>query len=186
MSESLFVKCTYESLFLEAGQTSRGGERQWMAAPEDAGAVSSADTGRLELQTPLGPASIDYTVTSHSPHTPAVRGHICEDSEQKLASVAWLKGGRDDDIAALGLLCPQENATRVDVDGAGGLMLQAVHAVLAVLLHLCGDRKRWVTHSPAPESIPPPAGYHEQISRIHGQKIASKSIRTKLAWLGIG
>lgn len=34
----------------------------------------------------------------------AVRGHICEDSEQELASVAWLKGGGDDNIAALRLV----------------------------------------------------------------------------------
>lgn len=64
-----------------------------------------------------------YAVTSPSPHTPAVGGYICEDSEQELASVAWLEGGRDDNIAALGQLCPQENAARIDVDGAGGLML---------------------------------------------------------------
>ena len=64
-----------------------------------------------------------HAVTSPSPHTPAVGGDICEDSEQELASVAWLKGGRDDNIAALGQLCPQKNAAGIDVDGAGGLML---------------------------------------------------------------
>lgn len=53
--------------------------------------------------------------------------------------MARLEGGGDNDIASLGLLRPQEDAPRVDVDGAGGLMLQAVHAVLPVLFHLCGD-----------------------------------------------
>lgn len=50
--------------------------------------------------------------------------------------MAWLEGGGDDDVAALGLVRTQEDAARVDVDGAGGPVLQAVHAVLAVLLHL--------------------------------------------------
>lgn len=50
--------------------------------------------------------------------------------------MARLEGGGDNDIASLGLLRPQEDATGVDVDGAGGLMLQAVHAVLPVLFHL--------------------------------------------------
>lgn len=97
---------------------------------------------------------MDYTVTGPSPHTPAVGGYICEDSEQELASVAWLEGGRDDDVAALGLLCPQENAARVDVDGAGGLLLQAVHAELAVFFHLCGDRRRWA-HTALGHSLSP-------------------------------
>lgn len=119
------------------------------------------------------------TVTSPK-HTPAVGGNVCEDTEQELASVAWLKGGRDDDVAALRQLCPQENTPRIDVDGAGGLMLQAVHPVLAVLFHLCGDR-RW-RKRPASESIPSRSGYHERISRIHRQKIPGtcKSMRTRL------
>lgn len=58
--------------------------------------------------------------------------------------MAWLEGGGDDDIAALGLLRAQEDAAGVDVDGACGPVLQAVHAVLAVLLHLPG-RKRQVS-----------------------------------------
>ena len=96
------------------------------------------------------------------PHAPAVGGHISEDSEEELASVAWLEGGGDDDVAALGLLRAQEDAAGVDVDGACGPVLQAVHAVLAVLLHLPG-RKRQVSQSPAliPPRIshlPPPRG----------------------------
>lgn len=93
------------------------------------------DTDGLGLQIP----------TSSRPCAPAVGGNVCEDSEQELASVARLEGGGDDDVASLGLLRPQEDTTRVDVDGAGGLVLQAVHTVLAVLFHLCGDRRRWAT-----------------------------------------
>lgn len=80
-----------------------------------------------------------------SSHAPAVGRYVCEDSEQELAGVARLEGGGDDDVASLGLLRPQEDASRVDVDGAGGLMLQTVHAVLPVLFHLCGNRRRWAT-----------------------------------------
>lgn len=52
--------------------------------------------------------------------------------------MSWLEGGGDDDVAALGLLCAQEDTAGVDVDGAGRPVRQAVHAVLAVLLHLMG------------------------------------------------
>ena len=65
--------------------------------------------------------------------------------------MAGLEGGGDDDVAPRGLVRAQEDAARVDVDGAGGPVLQAVHAVLTVLLHLRqGD---W-SQSP---SAPPPA-----------------------------
>lgn len=102
--------------------------------------------------------------------------------------MARLEGGGDDDVASLGLLRPQEDATRVDVDGAGGLMLQAVHTVLPVLFHLCGDRRRWATrghtqlHATTHESVPPPAGHHERISRIHGLGMSRTrdSMKTKL------
>ena len=83
------------------------------------------------------------------PHAPAVGGHVSEDSEQELASVAWLEGGGDDDVAALGLLRAQEDAAGVDVDGAGGPVLQAVHAVLAVLLHLPGAEALGLTEPPS-------------------------------------
>lgn len=68
--------------------------------------------------------------------------------------MAWLEGGGDDDVAALGLVCTQEDAARVDVDGAGGPVLQAVHAVLAVLLHLQAEEGP-VTRS-LPSSAPHP------------------------------
>lgn len=76
------------------------------------------------------------TAAPSSPHALAVGGHVSEDPKQELASVARLEGGGDDDKAALGLVCPQEDAARVDVDGASSPVLQAVHAVLSVLLHL--------------------------------------------------
>lgn len=102
--------------------------------------------------------------------------------------MARLEGGGDNDIASLGLLRPQEDAPRVDVDGAGGLMLQAVHAVLPVLFHLCGDGGRWATrghtqlHVATHESSPPPAGHHGRLSRIHGLGMSRtrESMKTKL------
>lgn len=85
--------------------------------------------------------------------------------------MAWLEGGGDDDVAALGLLRAQEDAAGVDVDGARGPVLQAVHAVLAVLLHLPG-RKRWVSQGPA--LIPPRISHlpplEAQNRQIYSQK----------------
>ena len=106
------------------------------------------------------------------PHAPAVGGHVSEDSEQELASVAWLEGGGDDDVAALGLLRAQEDAAGVDVDGAGGPVLQAVHAVLAVLLHLPGAEALGLTeprsHPTLHLSSPPPLD--DQPRQIYSQK----------------
>lgn len=73
--------------------------------------------------------------------------------------MAWLEGGGDDDVAALGLLRAQEDAAGVDVDGARGPVLQAVHAVLAVLLHLPGrsagsHRAPLSSHPASPISLP--------------------------------
>lgn len=79
----------------------------------------------------------DWTWASlGAPHSPAVGGHICEDSEQEVACMAWLEGSGDDNIAALGLVRSQEDTAGIDVDGAGHPRLKAVHAVLAVLFHL--------------------------------------------------
>lgn len=106
------------------------------------------------------------------PHAPAVGGHVSEDSEQELASVAWLEGGGDDDVAALGLLRAQEDAAGVDVDGAGGPVLQAVHAVLAVLLHLPGAEALGLTEPPSHptlhlSTLPP---LDDQTRQIYSQK----------------
>lgn len=155
MSESFFVNCeelcTREQLFLHVDE--RGWDREERKAKEMGADVSP---GRLEAQA----SRLPWDDTEHvwaayggsawsgpgpgqpwppaGPHAPAVGGHVSEDSEQELASVAWLEGGGDDDVAALGLLRAQEDAAGVDVDGAGGPVLQAVHTVLAVLLHLPG------------------------------------------------
>ena len=106
------------------------------------------------------------------PHAPAVGGHVSEDSEQELASVAWLEGGGDDDVAALELLRAQEDAAGVDVDGAGGPVLQAVHAVLAVLLHLPGAEALGLTEPPSHptlhlSTLPP---LDDQTRQIYSQK----------------
>lgn len=90
------------------------------------------------------------------PRAPAVGGHVSEDAEQELAGVAWLEGGGHDGVAALGLVRAQEDAARVDVDGAGGPVLQAVHAILAVLLHLRAE-EGLVAVSPDP--TPPHASF---------------------------
>lgn len=44
------------------------------------------------------------------PCAPAVGGHVREDSKQELASVAWLEGGGDDDVAPRPLVRAQEDA----------------------------------------------------------------------------
>lgn len=86
--------------------------------------------------------------------------------------MAWLEGGGDDDVAALGLLRAQEDAAGVDVDGAGGPVLQAVHAVLAVLLHLPGAEALGLTEPPSHptlhlSTLPP---LDDQTRQIYSQK----------------
>lgn len=74
--------------------------------------------------------------------------------------MARLEGGGDYDKAALRLVGPQEDTARVDVDGAGSPVLQAVHAVLPVLFHLpmCTGRGGWATRMPRPLLPPHPLG----------------------------
>jgi len=67
---------------------------------------------------------------------PAIRRHICENPEKKLAYMTRVKSGGDDDIATFLQVCPQEDTTGVDVNGAGHLLLQGVHPVVPVQLHL--------------------------------------------------
>lgn len=50
-----------------------------------------------------------------------------------------VKSGGDDDVAAFLQVCPQEDAAGVDVDGAGHLLLQRVHPVVPIQLHLGRD-----------------------------------------------
>lgn len=52
-----------------------------------------------------------------------------------------VKSGGDYDVAAFLQVCPQEDAAGVDVNGAGHLLLQGVHAVVSVQLHLGRDHK---------------------------------------------
>lgn len=142
------VQCTQELLLLvvceRPGQRRGKGRkgRGWAGhQPSGAGCPGSTPQQTPSAPWTAGPAGpgmdgAPTTLARGGPRAPAVGGHVREDSEQELAGVARLEGGGDDDVAALGLVRAQEDAARVDVDGAGGLVLQAVHAVLAVLLHL--------------------------------------------------
>lgn len=56
-----------------------------------------------------------------------------------------VKSGGDDDIASFLQVCPQEDTAGVDVDGAGHLLLQGVHAVVPIQLHLGRDHSGIVT-----------------------------------------
>lgn len=56
-----------------------------------------------------------------------------------------VKSGGDDDIAAFLQVCPQEDTAGVDVDGAGHLLLQGVHPVVPVQLHLGRDHRGMVS-----------------------------------------
>lgn len=109
-----------------------------------------------------------------SPHALAVGGHVSEDPKQELARVARLEGGGDDDKAALGLVGPQEDTAGVDVDGAGGPVLHAVHAVAAVLLHLRGEGG-WAARTPPPRPRPPAASRRrERPGGIHVRAVPRK------------
>lgn len=65
-----------------------------------------------------------------------MRGHVCEDAEEELSLYARLKGGGDDDVAALRQLNPLEDGPGVDVDAPANLLLAHVHAVDPVQFHL--------------------------------------------------
>lgn len=58
-----------------------------------------------------------------------------------------VKSGGDDDIAAFLQVCPQEDAAGVDVNGAGHLLLQGVHPVVPVQLHLGTEHRRTVSRT---------------------------------------
>lgn len=63
-----------------------------------------------------------------------------------------VKRGRDDNVAAFLQIRPQEDAAGVDVDGAGHLLLQGVHAVVPVQLHLGRDHSGTVSRENIPVS----------------------------------
>lgn len=127
MSESVLVNyevlCTYE-LFLymaKRGWNKRAGEgrgrRRVLASAWKGwslGSTPGADAAHL-WASGARPACCGARPAHPGPepapaHPPAVGGHVGEDSEQELASVAWLEGGGDDDVAALRLVCTQEDA----------------------------------------------------------------------------
>lgn len=91
--------------------------------------------------------------------------------------MSWLEGGGDDDVAALGLLRAQEDTAGVDVDGAGGPVLQAVHTVLAVLLHLTG-----VETSGHTEPLTPPRTPHLPLVAGRGVSTESEVHENLSAW----
>lgn len=64
-----------------------------------------------------------------------------------------VKSGGDDDIASLLQVCPQEDAAGVDVDGAGHLLLQGVHPVVPVQLHLGRDHSRTVSRMALTDNV---------------------------------
>lgn len=66
----------------------------------------------------------------------AVWRHVGEDPQQEVTLLPGVKSRGDDDVATLLELLPEEDAARVDVDGARHLLLGRVHAVLSVQLHL--------------------------------------------------
>lgn len=122
MSESFSVncrvQCTYKKLFLvmarDAGTGEQGkrreGDGHWYqprvaGGPETLSISEAAGSWLAQCGPHLHPHW-----PQASPQVPAVGGNISEDSEQELASVAWLEGGGDDDIAALGLISAQEDA----------------------------------------------------------------------------
>lgn len=65
-----------------------------------------------------------------------------------------VKRGGDDDVAAFLQVRPQEDTAGVDVDGAGHLLLQGVHAVVPVQLHLGTDHSGTVSRTAPRENIP--------------------------------
>lgn len=69
----------------------------------------------------------------------AVWRHISEDTEQELALLPGVEGCRNDDIAAFLQLLPEEDAARVDVDGARYFLLGWVHTVFPIELYLQDD-----------------------------------------------
>lgn len=64
-----------------------------------------------------------------------------------------VKSGGDDDVAAFLQVCPQEDTAGVDVNGAGHLLLQGVHPVVPVQLHLGRDHSGTVSRMTVTDNI---------------------------------
>lgn len=85
-----------------------------------------------------------------------------------------VKSGGDDDVAAFLQVCPQEDATGVDVDGAGHLLLQGVHSVVPVQLHLGRDHSGMVSGLTLAE--------RELISTMGGKRLQRLSPQCQETW----
>lgn len=64
-----------------------------------------------------------------------------------------VKSGGDDDVAAFLQVRPQEDAAGVDVNGAGHLLLQGVHPVVPVQLHLDRDHSGTVSRTALTDNV---------------------------------
>lgn len=64
-----------------------------------------------------------------------------------------VKSGGDDDVAAFFQVCPQEDAAGVNVNGAGHLLLQGVHPVVPVQLHLGRHHRGMVSRTALGDNV---------------------------------
>lgn len=64
-----------------------------------------------------------------------------------------VKSGGDDDVAAFLQVRPQEDTAGVDVNGTGHLLLQGVHPIVPVQLHLGRDHSGTVSRTTLPDKV---------------------------------
>lgn len=64
-----------------------------------------------------------------------------------------VKSSGDDDVAAFLQVRPQEDAAGVNVNGAGHLLLQGVHPVVPVQLHLGRDHSGTVSRTALSDNV---------------------------------
>ena len=64
-----------------------------------------------------------------------------------------VKSGGDDDVAAFLQVRPQEDTAGVDVNGAGHLLLQGVHPIVPVQLHLGRDHSGAVSRTALADKV---------------------------------
>lgn len=85
-----------------------------------------------------------------------------------------VKSGGDDDIASFLQVCPQEDAAGVDVDGAGHLLLQGVHPVVPIQLHLGRDHSGMVSALSLAEKV--------LVSTLEGKRLQGLSPQCQETW----